>query len=42
MTARWALTAGLALSAVASAVSPAFSHTGGSNGYASIERAAGR
>src|SRR2546430_11316011 len=36
MTARRALTAGLALTALAAAVSPAFSHTGGSNGYASI------
>jgi len=36
MTAARALTAGLALTAVAAAVSPAFSHTGGSNGYASI------
>jgi hypothetical protein len=36
MTSRRALTAGLALTALAAAVSPAFSHTGGSNGYASI------
>jgi hydrogenase/urease accessory protein HupE len=36
MTARRALTAGLVLTAVAAAVSPAFAHTGGSNGYASI------
>ena len=36
MTARRALAAGLALASAAAAASPAFSHSGGSTGYASI------
>ena len=36
MIARWALAAGITLAAAGAAMSPAFSHTGGSTGFASI------
>src|SRR5437870_12739242 len=36
MIARWALAAGVALAAAGAAVSPAFPHSGGSTGFASI------